>query len=155
MMFKPEDRTVTPQDLRQTQFTTAMRGYNKAEVSALLLQAADDYEQTLRENERLRQELSRSEAALAQARELEASLKSTLVSAQKITDDIRAGANQEAARILHEAEESAALLRLRRQDAQASIEAIIASLSNALEFVRAQESRERDAKVQPIRIAGR
>lgn len=154
-MFKPDDRTVTPQDLRQTQFTTAMRGFNKAEVSALLLQAADDYEQTLRENERLRQELARAEKALAEARELEASLKSTLVSAQKITDDIRDSANNEAARILREAEESAALLRLRRQDAQTSIEAIIATLTHTLEFVREQERRDRDEKVQPLRLAGR
>lgn len=154
-MFKPEDRTVTPQDLRQTQFTTAMRGFTRGEVTALLLQAADDYEQTLRENERLRQELTRAEKALAEARELETSLKATLVSAQKITDDIRESANHEAARILHEAEESAALLRLRRQDAQASIEALIATLGNTLQFVREQEQRERDAKVQPIRLAGR
>ena len=35
---------VTPLDLRQQKFKSAMRGYDKGEVDALLEEAAEDYE---------------------------------------------------------------------------------------------------------------
>ncbi|MFM8532043.1 MAG: DivIVA domain-containing protein, partial [Acidimicrobiia bacterium] len=47
---------VTPLDLRQQRFKTVMRGYDRGEVQAFLLEAADDYENALRENDRLRQD---------------------------------------------------------------------------------------------------
>jgi cell division initiation protein len=170
-MLKSEERrpSITPLDLRQSKFATAMRGFNKAEVEAFLLEAADDYEKALRENERLRQDLARMEGALEQSRDLEGSLKSTLVSAQKVADDMRDNARTEAARVVREAEARAALLtekaegrledvqreieglRLRRRDVETSIEAIISSLHHTLDFVREQETRERDEKVVPHR----
>ena len=55
---------------------------------------ADDYEQALRETDQLRQELMRTEAALAQHREHEKNLQSTLTTAQKLSDDIRANAQK-------------------------------------------------------------
>jgi cell division initiation protein len=170
-MLKSEERhpSVTPLDLRQSKFATAMRGFNKAEVEAFLLQAADDYEQVLRENERLRQDLAKMEGSLEQFRDIEGSLKSTLVSAQKVADDMRENARQEAARLVREAEARAALLtekaqgrvedvqreieglRLRRREVETSIEAIISSLHHTLDFVREQETREREDKVVPHR----
>ena len=63
--------TVTPLDLRQTKFTTAMRGFDRAEVTSFMLEAAEGYEQALRENDRLRQELLRLESSLTHYRELE------------------------------------------------------------------------------------
>ena len=79
----------TPLDVRQAKFNTAMRGYEKAEVNAFLLETADGYEQALRENERLRQEVIRLEASLIQYRELEGTLKSALMSAHKTSDDMK------------------------------------------------------------------
>ena len=152
--------TVTPLDLRQTQFKTAIRGFDREDVAAFLLEAADDYEHALRENERLRQELVRFDAALNQHRELEGSLKNTLVSAQKVADDMRESANQEAERIVRDAENRAELtfeesqarlkqvqreidgLRLNRLDVETSVEATISTLRNALEIVREQDQRQ-------------
>ena len=94
---------VTPLDLRQSRFKTSMRGYDKTEVTALLEAVADDYENTLRDNDRLRQEVSRLEAVLTQHRELEGSLKTTLISAQKVADDLRDTAQAEALRLVREA----------------------------------------------------
>ena len=74
----------TPLDVRQAKFSTSMRGYERAEVNAFLLEAADGYEQAMRENERLRQEVARLEASLTQYRELEGALKGALMSAQKV-----------------------------------------------------------------------
>ena len=79
---------VTPLDLRQTRFQTVMRGYDRGEVTAFLSEAAEDYENALRENERLRQELSKVEAVLGEHRGQEKNLSNTLLTAQKLADNI-------------------------------------------------------------------
>ena len=163
---------VTPLDLRQSRFKTAMRGYDKTEVTTLLEAVADDYENALRENDRLRQEMSRLEAVLSQHRELEGSLKSTLISAQKVADDLRETAHAEAARIVREAEGRAELmqqkaqarlediqreidgLKMKRREAETGVEALIATLHNTLEFIRDQDAREeRPSHPRPVEIA--
>jgi cell division initiation protein len=150
----------TPLDVRQAKFSTSMRGYERAEVNAFLLEAADGYEQATRENERLRQDLIRLEASLTQYRELESALKGALMSAQKVADDMKETASLDAARIVREAEGRAELitqkaqaaledvqreidgLRLKRRESEVALESIIAALHNTLEFVREQDQRE-------------
>jgi cell division initiation protein len=150
----------TPLDVRQAKFSSAMRGYERAEVNAFLLEAADGYEQATRENERLRQEVARLEASLTQYRELEGALKGALMSAQKVSDDMKETASLDAARIIRDAEGRAELitqkaqaaledvqreidgLRLKRRESEVALESIIAALHNTLEFVREQEQRE-------------
>jgi len=59
---------VTPLDLRQQRFKTVMRGYDRGEVQAFLLEVSDDYEHSVRDNERLRQEVVKLEAVLGEHR---------------------------------------------------------------------------------------
>lgn len=174
-MLKTDETTdrhlrVTPLDLRQMKFATVMRGFDKNEVAALLLEIADDYETALRENERLKTEMVRLEAALNQHRELEGSLKTTLMSAQKVADDMRENANQEGQRILREAEGRAELLtqktqvrveemqreidalRMKRRDVENSLETTIATLRTSLEFVREQDARDDKVVVHRPRV---
>jgi len=156
---------VTPLDLRQQRFQTVMRGYDRGEVNAFLAEAAEDYENALRENERLRQELSKSEAVLDEHRSQEKNLRNTLLSAQKLADEIRENAQQEAGRILRDAEGRSELLlqksqsrveevqreidglRLKRKDVETSLESIISALYNTIEFVRDQDSKHKDEKI--------
>jgi cell division initiation protein len=153
---------VSPIDMRQRRFGTAMRGYDRQEVTVFLTEAAVDYESALRENDRLRQEIVKLKASLNQFRELESGLKSMLVSAQKVADDMHENAVQEATRILTEAESRAELaeqkaqlkiegtqreidaLRMKRREVETSIEASISTLRSTLEFVRDQDRRERE-----------
>src|SRR5918996_1032633 len=107
--------TVTPLDMRQPRFGTAMRGFDRAEVTAFLEEASQDYENALRENDRLRGEIVRLEASLNQFRELEGSLKTTLMSAQKVADDMHDSAAQESKRILADAEARAELAMQKAQ----------------------------------------
>jgi cell division initiation protein len=150
----------TPLDVRQAKFNSAMRGYEKAEVNAFLLETADGYEQALRENERLRQEVMRLELSLSQYRELEGTLKSALMSAHRTSDDLKGNAQAEASRIVREAEGQVEILmqrtqaqledvqreidglRLKRRESEVMLESIIAALQNTLEFVREQDQRE-------------
>jgi cell division initiation protein len=149
---------VSPLDLRQQRFRIAVRGFDKVEVTSFLMAAADDYEQALREADRLRQDISRMEAALNEHREHEKALKSTLMAAQKLADDIKANADEEARRIVSEAEvrsqkTQARLdgtqreiegLRLKRKDVETSLSGTIQTLRNALDYIREQDAREKD-----------
>jgi cell division initiation protein len=157
--------SITPLDLRQARFTAAFRGYDKADVTSFLQEAAEGFDQAMRENERLRMEIVRLEASLHQFRELEGSLKTMLVNAQKIADDMRENARQEAQRIVREAEGRAELttqkaqaktediereidgLRIKRREAETNIEATISALHNTLDFIREQDGREREDRV--------
>src|SRR6185503_14976174 len=134
------------------------------------------YEQALRETDRLRQDLMRMEAVLNEHREHQNNLQATMMTAQKLSDDIKATADAEAKRIIggaeadgrrlmREAESRSDLLlektqarlediqreidglKLKRKDVETTIEASIATLRNTLEFVREQESRERDDRI--------
>jgi cell division initiation protein len=152
--------TVTPLDVRQAKFSAAMRGFDRSEVTAFLLEAAEGYEQALRENDRLRQDVIRLEASLTQYRDLEGSLRSTLLTAQKTADDVRENAAQEAARIVREAEGRAELLnekaqarlhdvqrdidtlRMKRREAESNLESLVAAIRNTITFVQEQEQRE-------------
>jgi cell division initiation protein len=155
---------VSPLDLRQAKFNTALRGFDKIEVTSFLMAAADDYEQALRETDRLRQEVTRVEAVLEEYRESEKSLKSTLMAAQKLADDIAGNANEEARRVLRDAQSRSDLLlektqarvediqreidglKLKRRDVETTIESTIQTLRNTLEFVREQDARDREIK---------
>jgi cell division initiation protein len=157
--------SITPLDLRQARFTAAFRGYDKADVTSFLQEAAEGFDQAMRENERLRMEIVRLEASLHQFRELEGSLKTMLVNAQKVADDMRENARQEAERIVREAEGRAELtlqraqaktediereidgLRIKRREAETNIEATISALHNTLDFIREQDGREREDRV--------
>src|SRR5256885_8012681 len=156
---------VSPLDMRQQRFRKAFRGFDRVEVNAFLTAVADDYEQALRETDRLRQELLQVDALLNEHREHEKNLQSTLTTAQRVSDEIKAGAELEARRIIHEAEGRSDLLldktqarlediqreidglKLKRKDVEVIIEASIATLKNTLEFVREQELRERDDQI--------
>ena len=156
---------VSPLDLRQQKFRSAFRGFDKVEVASFLTAVADDYEQALRETDRLRQDLAQMEAALNEHRELEKNLRATMMTAQKLADDIKTQADQEAKRIVREAEGRSDLLlektqsrlediqrgidglKLKRRDVETTIEATIQSLRNTLEFVHEQEVHEREERV--------
>src|SRR5437879_8925521 len=86
---------VSPLDLRQQRFRSAFRGFDKVEVTSFMAAVADDYEQALRETDRLRQDLTRMEAVLNEHREAERNLRNTLMTAQKLADDIKKNAEEE------------------------------------------------------------
>ena len=71
---------VSPLDLRQARFRKTFRGFNRLEVASFLDAVADDYEQALRETDRLRQDLALVEASLGEHREREKDLRATLLS---------------------------------------------------------------------------
>ena len=156
---------VSPLDLRQQRFRSAFRGFDKVEVTAFLAAVAEDYEQALRDTDKIRQDMLRMEAIINEHRESEKTLKTTQITAQKLADEIKAHAEHEAQRIFREAEGRTELLldnaqarldgvqreidslKLKRRDVETSIEATIQTLRNTLDFVHEQDTRERDDRV--------
>lgn len=156
---------VSPLDLRQQKFSTSLRGFDKVEVTSLLMAVAEDYEQALREADKLRQDLARLEGIVSQHREHEKSLQNTLLTAQKLADDIRSNAEEEARRIVRDAQSRSELLlektqsrledvqreidglKLKRRDVETSLESTIQTLKNTLDYVREQDAREREEKI--------
>ena len=156
---------VTPLDLRQQRFQTVMRGYDRGEVQAFLLEVADDYENALRENDKLRQEVAKLDAVLSEHRGQERNLRNTLLSAQKMADEVKEQADKQAAIIIKEAEGRADLLlqkgqmrvdevqreidslRMKRREVENDIEALVRTLNTTLEFIRDQDARAREDRI--------
>ena len=156
---------VTPLDLRQQRFNTVMRGYDRGEVQAFLLSAADDYENALRENDKLRQDVTKLDAVLAEHRGQERNLRNTLLTAQKHADDVKEHAQTEAGLIIRDAEGQRDLilqkaqarleevqreiegLRHKRREVENDIESLVKTLNSTLEFIREQDARARDERV--------
>ncbi len=156
---------VTPLDLRQQRFQTVMRGYDRGEVQAFLLEVSDDYENALRDNDKLRQDVAKLEAVLGEHRGQERNLRNTLLSAQKLGDEMKENAQTEAGLIIREAEGRADLLlqksqarlediqreidglRMKRREVENDIEALIRALNSTLEFIRDQDTRSREERI--------
>src|SRR5256886_11049858 len=119
---------VSPLDLRQQRFRKTFRGFDRVEVTSFLVAVAEDYEQALRETDRLRTDLARMEGVLNEHREAERNLRNTLLTAQKLADDIKANAEEEAQRIVREAEGRSELLlqktQARLEDVQREIDGL-------------------------------
>jgi cell division initiation protein len=159
---------VSPLDLRNPRFRTSFRGFDQVEVTSFLAAVADDYEQALRETDRLRQDVTRLEALLNEHREHENNLRNTLLTAQRLSDEIKTHAGDEASRIVREAEGRAELLLqktqfrlddlhhdidnllLKRRDVETSIETTILTLRSTLEHVR--ESSQRNSNNEKVLV---
>jgi cell division initiation protein len=164
---QPPERVmrISPLDMRQQRFRSAFRGYDRTDVVAFLTEAADDYEHAMREIDRLRSDLMRMEALLAEHRQREHNLRDTLLTAQRVSDDLKESAQNEAKLIVREAQGRADLLlqkaqvrleeidrdinelKLRRRDTEGSVEASIQALYRALEFIRDQDENRSEEKV--------
>lgn len=96
---------LSPADVRQQQFTERLfRGFDRDEVDRFLDQIAEDYESVIKENALLKEQLAAYEERSRTTAELERTLQDTLVTTQKLTDEMKTNAKREAELILREAQ---------------------------------------------------
>ncbi len=96
---------ISPLDIRQQQFTVRLfRGFDKHEVDAFLDDVADDYETVLKENALLKEQLATLEERSRGLAEREKALQDTLVTTQRLGDEMKAAARREAELHMREAE---------------------------------------------------
>ncbi|MBI1735413.1 MAG: DivIVA domain-containing protein [Candidatus Rokubacteria bacterium] len=95
---------LSPADIRQQHFTERMfKGFDKDEVDRFLDQIAEDYESVIKENALLKEHLAAFEERSRSTAELERTLQDTLVTTQKVTDEMKANAKRETELMLREA----------------------------------------------------
>jgi len=96
---------ITPMDIRQQQFTVKMfRGFDTQEVDTFLEDLAEDYEALLKENSLLKEQLQALEERARGLEEREKVLQETLVTTQRLVEEMKDQARREAAVIIREAE---------------------------------------------------
>ena len=96
---------ITPIDIQQQHFRSKMiGGYDQEEVDHFLEQVAEELEVLTLDGQQLRDELSRTKLALEDLQNREATLKETLITTQRMTDDLKANARREAELIIANAQ---------------------------------------------------
>ncbi len=120
-------------DLRQYRFRRAWWGFDRAAVTAFLDQAADDYEAALSELGRLRQEVTRLKEELEGHRAREVALGETLRTAQRLAEEMREQAHEEARGMLQKAQHRAELVL---QQAQEAKHTAVRQITNVHELAR-------------------
>ena len=97
-------QNLTPLEIQKQTFSRAIKGYNPDEVRAYLHLVAEEIERLLRENDRYSRENAVLREDLEDHSNRERILKDTLLSAQKVAEDLTTNARKEAELIVKDAE---------------------------------------------------
>lgn len=95
---------ITPLDIQQKQFPMKFRGFDVEEVFAFLEVIREEMEDLLRENASLKEKAQRAENQIKEYRDMENTLRETLLTAQQMVDDYKTNARKEGELITKEAE---------------------------------------------------
>src|SRR6266536_431263 len=108
---------LTPVEIRHLTPPTGFRGYKREATDKLLAEIVTSFEDVWRERADLSDKVEQLEADLVRYRELEALLRTTLVSAERAAVSLREQAGREADLIVEEARsEARAITRTARAD---------------------------------------
>jgi cell division initiation protein len=99
--------SMTPVEIRHVNLGRKPLGYDRTATDELLENVAASFEHVWRERADLRDELEELESELARQKELEQALRNTLLSAERMADDMRTQARREADVIVAEARSAA------------------------------------------------
>ena len=95
---------ITPLDIQQKQFPMKFRGFDIEEVYAFLEIIREEMEDLLRENASVKENLQRLENQIKEYRDMETTLRETLLTAQQLVEDYKTNARKEAELVVREAE---------------------------------------------------
>ena len=95
---------ITPLDIQQKQFPMRFRGFDVEEVYAFLEVVREQMEDLLRENAMLKEQAQRAENQIKEYKDMETTLRETLMTAQQMVEDYKINARKEAELLIKEAE---------------------------------------------------
>jgi cell division initiation protein len=95
---------ITPLDIQQKQFPIRFRGFDVEEVYAFLEVVREEMEELLRENAFIKENIYRVENQLKEYKDMESTLRETLITAQQMIEDYKNNSRKEAELIMREAE---------------------------------------------------
>ena len=120
---------ITPLDVRKQEFRRVVRGLDPDEVHAFLATVADEYEAVLTDNKQLREKVIELDEKVTEYRNMERTLRDTLLTAERVMTESKESAQREAALLIREAE-------LTAQRATARISQEVARLRRELAELR-------------------
>ena len=94
---------ITPIEIQQHQFKTRMFGYDTSAVDHFLEMLADELERLYKQNNELKESLTKTRTSLEQLRAGEKVLRDTLTMAQQVTEEFKKNARKEAEIMLADA----------------------------------------------------
>ena len=131
---------MTPQEVANCTFAkSVMGGYNMSSVDDFLDKLTEDYSNLYKENAALKSKLKTVTEKLAEYREMEGAMSSTLLTAQKMASTLLAEAEQKKNAMLAEASSAA-------QARRAQAEQAVTAQEQRLEDVRAKVDQELEAE---------
>ena len=119
---------VTPLEIQKHEFSKKWRGIDPVEVEAFLALVGEEIEDLTRARAELESRVRALETENAEHRERERTLRDTLLSAQRASDDIRGAARKEAELIVQQAEDASERLTHHALQRSAEIERAIEDL---------------------------
>jgi cell division initiation protein len=119
---------VTPLEIQNHNFSKKWRGIDPVEVEAFLALVGEEIEDLTRARAELESRVRALETENTEHRERERTLRDTLLSAQRASDDIRGAARKEAELIVQQAEDSSERLTHHALQRSAEIERAIEAL---------------------------
>lgn len=98
---------LTPIDIQKQDFDVSFRGYNADEVDDFLDMVGNDYEKLYKENIELKDKVSSLQASVEQYKNMEATLKDSIILAQNAAEEIKKNASQRADNMMTDAQNKA------------------------------------------------
>jgi cell division initiation protein len=124
--------SLTPVEIRHVKLRRKPLGYDRRATDDLLANVVTSFEEVWRERADLRDELEELESELTRQKEIEGALRNTLLSAERMADDVRTQARREADVIISEA-------RARARDIVSGVENERERINNEIRRLRALE----------------
>jgi len=140
---------ITPIDINSHRFARKMRGFDPEEVRSFLNLVSGEFERLVIENNALKEELAQIKAGLSDYKERERILKETLLTAQKLAQDIKEEARREGQLVIKEAELNGSQLLDQAARKAGQIEGMIQNLRVERDSF---EARVRSAVEQHLRL---
>lgn len=122
---------LTPIDIRHRQFGRSMFGLNEEEVIEFLQVVATEMEALVLERNQLREALRDKEIAIAESRDRDRMLQSTIQTASQMTERLRQDAEREAKLIIADAQQKAEIITRDSRDSLKKIYGEISDLKRA------------------------
>jgi len=136
---------LTPLDIQQQKFKVKWRGYDGQEVETFLEMVSEDVESLLRDYNKLRDELRKCEVQVADFRENERAIQQTIMTTQKVSDDLKRNAQRESDLIINEAKVAAGKII---NDARAETEKIMSGSRLEVEKLRKEFNDLKNKKME-------
>jgi cell division initiation protein len=87
---------ITPLDIQQKQFPMKFRGFDVEEVYAFLEVIREEMEELLRDNANLKENVQRADVQVREFKDMEKTLRETLMTAQQMVEEYKINARKEA-----------------------------------------------------------